>query len=117
MQAMQLFRAYRNNIMIPDEEAEAEAESSNRGTSRRRYIVRDRVLAHERLMADYFGQNAKYPPEYFKRRFRMREELFLRIVEGITSYYVQPIPDYFTYFQQRPDARGVPGFTPILKVT
>ena len=69
MKAMQLICAYRNNVLIPDEEAEAEAESSNQAQSHRRYIYRDRVGAHERLMNDYFGENAKYHAEYFRRRF------------------------------------------------
>ena len=47
----------------------------------------------------------------------MREQLFLRIVEGITTYSIELILDFFVCLQQRPDARGVSGFSTILKVT
>ncbi|GKD42470.1 ALP1-like protein [Tanacetum coccineum] len=57
---------------------EQEAESSNR----RNYIYRERDVAEERLMADYFGDNPKYPASYFKKRYRIRRKLFLEIVEG-----------------------------------
>ncbi|GKC31532.1 hypothetical protein Tco_1038826 [Tanacetum coccineum] len=36
----------------------------------RRYINRERDVAEERLMADYFGPQPKYPAEYFRRRYR-----------------------------------------------
>ncbi|GKA71612.1 hypothetical protein Tco_0777751 [Tanacetum coccineum] len=48
----------------------------------RRYINRERDVAEERLMADYFGSHPKYPAEYFRRRYRMNRELFLEIVQG-----------------------------------
>ncbi|GJW60614.1 ALP1-like protein isoform X1 [Tanacetum coccineum] len=47
----------------------------------RRYINRERDVAEERLMADYFGPHPKYPAEYFRRRYRMNRELFLEIVQ------------------------------------
>ncbi|GJY36165.1 ALP1-like protein [Tanacetum coccineum] len=48
----------------------------------RRYINRERDVAEERLMADYFGPHPKYPAEYFRRRYRMNRELFLEIVQA-----------------------------------
>ncbi|GJR43451.1 ALP1-like protein [Tanacetum coccineum] len=51
--------------------------------SQRRYINRERDVAEERLMADYFGPHPKYPAEYFRRRYRMKRELFLEIVQGM----------------------------------
>ncbi|GKD37948.1 ALP1-like protein isoform X1 [Tanacetum coccineum] len=45
----------------------------------RRYINRERDVAEERLMTDYFGPHPKYPAEYFRRRYRMNRELFLEI--------------------------------------
>ncbi|XP_071699050.1 uncharacterized protein [Rutidosis leptorrhynchoides] len=96
-------------------EEQNEAQSSRR---KRRYIHRDRVEAHNRLMKDYFVQDPKYPPEYFKRRYRMSQSLLEKIIEGILSYSTRPnAPKWFTYFQQRPDARGVLGISTILKVT
>ncbi|XP_071699380.1 uncharacterized protein [Rutidosis leptorrhynchoides] len=108
--------AYQNNVVICREvEEQNEAQSSRR---KRRYIHRDRVEAHNRLMKDYFVQDPKYPPEYFKRRYRMSQSLLEKIIEGILSYSTRPdAPKWFTYFQQRPDARGVLGVSTILKVT
>ncbi|XP_071740883.1 uncharacterized protein [Rutidosis leptorrhynchoides] len=92
--------AYRNNVVIRREvEEQNEAQSSRR---KRRYISRDRVEAHNRLMNDYFVQDPKYPPEYFKRRYRMSQSLLEKIIEGILSYSTRPdAPKWFTYFQQR----------------
>ncbi|GKA02274.1 hypothetical protein Tco_0674939 [Tanacetum coccineum] len=42
----------------------------------RRYINRERDVAEERLMADYFGPHPKYPAEYFRRRYRMKPRIF-----------------------------------------
>ncbi|XP_071699446.1 uncharacterized protein [Rutidosis leptorrhynchoides] len=114
--AMKSIFAYRNNVVIRREvEEQNEAQSSRR---RRRYIRRDRVESHNRLMNDYFVQDPKYPPEYFKRRYRMSQSLLEKIIEGILSYSTRPdAPKWFTYFQQRPDARGVLGVSTILKVT
>ncbi|XP_071728973.1 uncharacterized protein [Rutidosis leptorrhynchoides] len=114
--AMKSIFAYRNNVVIRREvEEQNEAQSSRR---KRRYIHRDRVEAHNRLMKDYFVQDPKYPPEYFKRRYRMSQSLLEKIIEGILSYSTRPnAPKWFTYFQQCPDARGVLGVSTILKVT
>ncbi|XP_071704294.1 uncharacterized protein [Rutidosis leptorrhynchoides] len=114
--AMKSIFAYRNNVVIRREvEEQNEAQSSRR---KRRYIRRDRIEAHNRLMNDYFVQNPKYPPEYFKWRYRMSQSLLEKIIEGILSYSTRPdAPKWFTYFQQRPDARGVLGVSTILKVT
>ncbi|GJS94012.1 ALP1-like protein [Tanacetum coccineum] len=63
----------------------------------RRYINRERDVAEERLMADYFGPHPKYPAEYFRRRYRMNRELFLEIVQGanndITVLHHSPLFD------------------------
>ncbi|GJR75983.1 RNA-directed DNA polymerase, eukaryota [Tanacetum coccineum] len=62
----------------------------------RRYINHERDVAEERLMADYFGSHPKYPAEYFRRRYRIRE-LFLEIVQGanndITVLHHSPLFD------------------------
>ncbi|GJR52037.1 RNA-directed DNA polymerase, eukaryota [Tanacetum coccineum] len=63
----------------------------------RTYINRERDVAEERLMADYFGPHPKYPAEYFRRRYRMNRELFLEIVQGanndITVLHHSPLFD------------------------
>ncbi|XP_071689092.1 uncharacterized protein [Rutidosis leptorrhynchoides] len=80
--AMKSIFAYRNNVVIRREvEEQNEAQSTRR---KRRYIRRDRVETHNRIL----------------------------------SYSTHPdAPKWFTYFQQRPDARGVLGVSTILKVT
>ena len=83
------------------------AASSQRRT--RRYICRNREEANQRLVQDYFVENATYQGYYFRRRFRMLKGLFERIVEDVTREC--------SFFQQRYDARGTLGFTPLQKCT
>ncbi|XP_057789832.1 uncharacterized protein LOC131006678 [Salvia miltiorrhiza] len=78
-------------------------------TSRRRYCDRERELGAERLINDYFGTSPTYPPEVFRRRFRMQQTLFLRIVEAAYAN------DEF--FQQRRDATGRLGLSALQKCT
>ncbi|KAL0003206.1 hypothetical protein SO802_016987 [Lithocarpus litseifolius] len=59
---------------------------------RRRSIRRNHLKGHERLFLDYFAPTPIYPPIIFRRRFRMKRSLFLRIqskVEAHDSYFVQ----------------------------
>ncbi|KAL3636538.1 hypothetical protein CASFOL_018837 [Castilleja foliolosa] len=77
--------------------------------SGRRYFERQREHGHERLMNDYFVENPTYPPEIFRRRFRMRKPVFLRIMEAVTAND--------EYFQQRPDAIGRRSLSPLQKCT
>ncbi|GJY18886.1 transcription elongation factor SPT6 [Tanacetum coccineum] len=85
----------------------------------RRYINRERDVAEERLMADYFGPHPKYPAEYFRRRYRMNRELFLEIVQGIENYIqtVNPLPKHFQFFTIRYDCTGLKSFSVIMKCT
>ncbi|XP_059639517.1 uncharacterized protein LOC132281871 [Cornus florida] len=76
---------------------------------KKRYIHRDREGSHYQLMKDYFNENCTYPPEYFHRRFRMRQELFLRILNDVKAY-----DDYFV---QKKDATGRLGLSSIQKMT
>ena len=58
----------------------------------RRSIRRNHLTGHERLFLDYFALTPIYPPVLFRRRFRMKRSLFLRIqsqVEAHDSYFVQ----------------------------
>ncbi|KAE8813696.1 ATP-dependent zinc metalloprotease FTSH 5, mitochondrial [Hordeum vulgare] len=43
-------------------------------------IYRNRGLGHEHLMQDYFAEVPTYPPRLFRRRYRMRHSLFVKIV-------------------------------------
>jgi hypothetical protein len=75
-------------------EAELEAEiaaklagpSARRGGYTRRYINRDHEDDHNRLFAKYFSDSPLYTNEQFRRRFRMRKHLFLRIVEALGDW-------------------------------
>ena len=77
--------------------------------TRRAYIERDREQGHNQLWNDYFKENPTYPPEMFRRRFRMNKPLFLRIVERISN----EVP----YFQQRRNACGRNGLSALQKCT
>ena len=84
-------------------------ESSSRPKRRRRYINRDRESAHDRLHQDYFADDCVYPPNYFRRRYRMRRQLFLSIMLRLG--------EYSPYFTQREDALGRLGLSPLQKCT
>ena len=59
---------------------------------RRHFVRRNYLVGHERLFLDYFAPTSIYPPTLFRRRFRMKRSLFLRIqskVEAHDSYFVQ----------------------------
>ncbi|GKB97088.1 putative nuclease HARBI1 [Tanacetum coccineum] len=64
--------------------------------ARRVYRDREREQGEALLMADYFVDNPTFDEVIFRRRFRMRKHLFLRIVDAVTAND--------RYFQQRPDA-------------
>ncbi|KAE8772847.1 ATP-dependent zinc metalloprotease FTSH 5, mitochondrial [Hordeum vulgare] len=52
-----------------------------RGSKMGRLIIyRNRALGHEHLMRDYFAEVPTYPPRLFRRRYRMRRSLFVKIV-------------------------------------
>jgi hypothetical protein len=76
---------------------------------RRIQIMRDREAANQRLINDYFSETSLYTDKQFKRRFRMSRRLFLKIVKDMDSNLI--------YFQQKSDARGKLGFTPLQKCT
>ena len=66
------------------------SETSQR--KRHRYIDCNHLVGHKRLYDDYFVEEPVYPPKVFRRRFRMRHSLFLRIlskVEAHESYFIQ----------------------------
>jgi hypothetical protein len=80
------------------------------GSSRnRRYTNRNREGAHAQLMADYFSENPLYSDSMFRRRFRMRRPVFLRIVNELGAWS--------SYFTQRVDCTGRLGLSPLQKCT
>lgn len=76
---------------------------------KREYTERDREEGHYRIWNDYFSSNPVYSDEQFRRRFRMRRDLFLRIQRALEQRY--------SYFQQRVDATGRNSLSPIQKCT
>ncbi|KAL6587400.1 hypothetical protein OROMI_000378 [Orobanche minor] len=77
-------------------------------TMNHRVINRNRE-GHIRLYQDYFSDTPTYTETQFRRRFRMRRSLFLRIEEAIVAAD--------NYFTQRTDAVGVRGLSSLQKVT
>jgi hypothetical protein len=75
----------------------------------RTYIERNREEGHARLFNDYFSDNPVYTEEQFRRRFRMRKDVFLRIVEALGNHDA--------YFLMRSDATGRMGLSPLQKCT
>ncbi|XP_047965847.1 uncharacterized protein LOC125210333 [Salvia hispanica] len=86
-----------------EEAALAAAAAIPRPRYRRRFINRDHVGADQRLMEDYFGDNPRYPPEIFRRRFRMSQRLFNHIADCLSQRY--------RCFTLRSDATGRPGLS------
>nr|XP_023889926.1 uncharacterized protein LOC112001981 [Quercus suber] len=76
---------------------------------RRRYIERDRLAVHKRLYLDYFADTPIYPPNLFRRRFRMSRSLFLRIQSAVETY--EP------YFIQKRDNSQRLGLSSLQKIT
>ncbi|XP_048633966.1 putative nuclease HARBI1 [Brassica napus] len=75
----------------------------------RAYIERNREGGQYRLWNDYFSEDATFPSQIFRRRFRMNKDLFLRIVYGLS--------ENFPFFQQRRDATGRLGLSALQKCT
>uniref|UniRef100_A0A0D3BT37 DDE Tnp4 domain-containing protein n=1 Tax=Brassica oleracea var. oleracea TaxID=109376 RepID=A0A0D3BT37_BRAOL len=76
---------------------------------KRAYIERQREQGHMQLWNDYFSEDATYPSHMFRRRFRMNKPLFMRIVDRLSAK--------IQYFQQRRDATGRFGHSPLQKAT
>ncbi|XP_042009172.1 uncharacterized protein LOC121757738 [Salvia splendens] len=92
------------------EEAAAEAAVAvGRPFHHRRFFDRDHVGADRRLMEDNFNDNARYPPEVFRRRFRMSKNLFVHIATCLAQR--------FRCFNLRYDAIGRPGLSTFQKCT
>ena len=66
-------------------------------------LDRKRQLYGKLLHQDYFAENPTYSAKHFRRRFRMRRQLFLAIIEAVENH--DP------YFAQKRDCTGLLGFT------
>ena len=94
---------------LREEKRASSSSASQRRRKKKRFIKRDREEAHERLVKDYFADDSIYNESHFRRRFRMRRHLFLRIVDALQSR--------FDFFKQRTDALGRRGLSPLTKRT
>ncbi|XP_021766662.1 putative nuclease HARBI1 [Chenopodium quinoa] len=70
---------------------------------------REREKGHVQLYNDYFANNPVYNDNQFRRRFRMQRSLFCRIMSKVVE------GDQF--FQQRRNADGKLGLSPLQKCT
>lgn len=71
--------------------------------------ARDFNARWKRFKQLYFSSNSVYNSQQFRRRFRMRRELFMRIADSV----IQHDP----YFQQKKDCTGKMGIHPVMKIT
>lgn len=90
-------------------QAQVAGSSNLRSGYSRRYINRDHEAGHAKLVADYFCNDPLYTDYQFRRRFRMRKDLFLQIVEALGMWS--------PYFCLRRDAFGKAGLSPLQKCT
>ncbi|XP_058772331.1 uncharacterized protein LOC131646249 [Vicia villosa] len=75
----------------------------------RKYLNRDHAAANQRLIDDYFANEPTYNDAMFRRRYRMKKNVFLRIVGDLSSSD--------NYFTQRVDAANKEGISPLAKCT
>ncbi|CAO2820341.1 unnamed protein product [Amaranthus hypochondriacus] len=54
-------------------------------TNKKCRIQRDHSKGHSPLFNDYFAENPTYSARLFRRRFRMRKHVFLRIMEAVSN--------------------------------
>ncbi|XP_062103085.1 uncharacterized protein LOC133814097 [Humulus lupulus] len=83
--------------------------SHRRSIPRCAFIRRNLLEGHQRIFQDYFSESPTYPPNLFRRRFRMQRHLFLRIQAEVEAY--EP------YFVQRRDAAKRLGHSSLQKIT
>ncbi|KAL0796032.1 hypothetical protein Bca101_067409 [Brassica carinata] len=84
-------------------------QEASRSKKKRTYIERQREQGHMQLWNDYLSEDATYPSHMLRCRLRMNKPLFMRIVDRLSAQ----IP----YFQQRRDATGRFGLSPLQKAT
>ena len=72
-------------------------------------IRRNHLAGHERLFLDYFAPTPIYPPALFRRRFRMKRSLFLRIQSKVKSHD--------SYFVQKRNSADKLGLSSLQKIT
>ncbi|GKB92770.1 hypothetical protein Tco_0965042 [Tanacetum coccineum] len=111
------YEAYEPFLAMSNQEAGGSRSALKK---KRTYIPCGREETEQRLLDDYFGDDEtlpKYTKEYFRRMYRMSYTLLKKIVNDITNYNAQPLPEYFRYFKQREDRTGRASIGPIMNCT
>ncbi|XP_062021009.1 uncharacterized protein LOC133737487 [Rosa rugosa] len=104
---------YEESLLVQIEEERLAKKNSRRGhrgsVMGHDIVERDPIEGHERLNRDYFANPPKYGARLFRRRFRMKQALFLRIHDAVVAHD--------NYFVQRRNATGRLGLSSLQKVT
>ena len=104
------FRQQTLVMALAVKEHEDEYRNRRRGSAVGRLCIpRNRHLGNKMLMQDYFLENPTYPAHLFRRRYRMRRSLFVKIVEACEANC--------RYFTQRRNAAGLKGFSAYQKIS
>ncbi|KAM1134308.1 hypothetical protein ACFX19_044154 [Malus domestica] len=89
---------------------EHHGESNHRGSvTGHSFVQRDREECYDQMMKDYFIERPRFPAHDFRRRFRMRRELFEGILNAVVNH------DH--YFARKIDAVGRQSLSPHQKLT
>jgi hypothetical protein len=96
------------SLIAHDEEEERRKKRRRGSVLGREVVYRDIQAGNLRIVVDYFADVPMYNEKFFRRRFRMSRNLFLRIVEGVKAHD--------DYFRQRPNAIGLLSATALQKV-
>jgi hypothetical protein len=75
----------------------------------RSMIYRKRQRAHVQLCEDYFNEDCTYTEDQYRRRFRISEDVFFRILDAVQ--------EKDGYFKQKTDAARRPGFSALQKIS
>ena len=71
--------------------------------------MKEGPLGYEKIYKDYFATHSTYNEALFRRRFRMRKNVFIKTMEDVHRH--DP------FFEQKRDALGLLGAHPLLKIT
>ncbi|XP_070677847.1 uncharacterized protein [Malus domestica] len=97
-------------LVNPFMQSEHHGESSHHGSVKgSSYMQRDREECQDRMMKDYFIERPRFLAHDFRRRFRMKRELFESILNVVANH------DH--YFARRLDVAGRHGLSPHQKLT
>ena len=105
----QAFDQYFDQAFDKFSNAYGDQEKEKKRRKQRAYFERNREEGDLRLWNDYFSDIPTYPPNLFRRRFRMNKHLFMHIVQRLSNE-VQ-------FFQPKKDALGRVSLSPLQKCT